>query len=89
MGVYYRLVNLKTNESIEPHRIGGGGVKWAAIVHGPVAKLFALLHMFENSKDWRIMGDDDNDVVDATEKYVETYNKFFDEADAIQITEPR
>lgn len=75
MGVYYRLVNTETNESIEPHRIGGGGIKYYAIIHGAAASMFAYLHMYV-SNEWRIVGDDSIDgLEDATVKYVDKFNE--------------
>lgn len=76
MGVYYRLVNITTNESIEPGQIGEGGVKHFAIVNGDAGRIFAHLHLI-GANEWAIAGDDDLELVDATEKYREQFNEFY------------
>lgn len=79
MGVYYRLVNLTAKESIEPDQIGAGGVKHFAIVNGDAARMLAHLHII-GEREWTIVGDESGeelDLIDATEKYREYFNRFY------------
>lgn len=95
MGVYYKLVNRVTKERIEPDMIGGGGIKFGALIAGPSSKLLMFLHL-KGQQDWTVLGDTGDEysetekegspgyLADMTEVYRQEYNLYWDGQDHIE-----
>lgn len=89
MGIYYKLVNHQTRERIEPSHLGGGGIKFAAMIAGPSSKLLMFLHLGGDS-DWTVVGDtgaayeEAEAYADATETYRVRYNEWWGGNDSIE-----
>src|SRR5437899_2155036 len=102
MGAYYKLVNRKTKERIEPGAIGGGGIKFQPIILGPTSRLLMWLNL-NKSGDWIVISDEAwTDPVHADlyyesawpdhpnyfEDVTEQYRKEFNECFGLEATDP-
>lgn len=80
MGTYYRLVNHRTRQKVEPGPVGGGNIKWNGMVYGSMAHILAFLSIRDDW--WRILGDNayaeyhrcGHEYEDITEEVVTAYN---------------
>lgn len=68
MGVYYKLVNRQKRQRIEPSRLGAGGIKWGAMVHGDSAHLLMFCHL-RGDTGWTVLSDGTDEYFDIEDQY--------------------
>lgn len=56
MGIYYKLINRKKCERIEPSDLEHSPIKFGAMVFGPGAQLLMFLHM-QKDDGWTVIAD--------------------------------
>jgi hypothetical protein len=95
MGVYYLIHCPQKREYIDPGRVGRGGIKRYAIVHGSVANL--AMHALASGR-WssiEVVGDEGDlydeikqTQADVTEELVSDFNETWPEQPAIRLLPP-